>query len=155
MQQATYAALPLRSPETAASASLAHALDGDAIRFVARTEERCAQQQARRDELIALLQREVSKLWPEAQCTMFGSCAVGLANEGSDVDLVVLHVPVEATHTAHQHQAHCAQRLAQQLGGAPWVRSIKTIDRSVTPIVSLVCVAPSCQCRGLSNGASR
>ena len=30
MQQSTYAALPLRSPETAASASLAHALDGDA-----------------------------------------------------------------------------------------------------------------------------
>ena len=55
MQQATYAALPLRSPETAASASLAHALDGDAIRFVARTEERCAQQQARRDELLSLI----------------------------------------------------------------------------------------------------
>lgn len=126
------------SSSAAREATLVQALDHDVTRYVERTRARCDRVASRRDEMVARLQREVSKLWPQADCAMYGSLAVGLANERSDVDLVVQHIPSRPEFSGHEHQAACAKRLAQQLGDVFWVRSIKTIDRSVTPIIALV-----------------
>lgn len=121
---------------------LAEALEDDLKRFAQLNQARWLALRDLRDLMLAMLQREASALWPEAQCALFGSCAVGLATTGSDIDVVVLHVPADVKHSARQHQAACAKQLAHQLGGLPWVRSITTIDQSATPIVSLVCAEP-------------
>lgn len=128
-------------PPAAASSDawLAPALHRDLLKFSANTRRRWDGERPCRDEMIALLQNVVSTLWRNAHVAVFGSCAVDLATRGSDVDLVVMNVKKADGKKFHDHQLECCKQLALGLANADWVTSIKTIDGSATPIVTIVC----------------
>ena len=128
-------------PPAAASSDawLAPALHRDLLKFSANTRKRWDGERPCRDEMIALLQNVVSTLWRNAHVAVFGSCAVDLATRGSDVDLVVMNVKKADGKKFHDHQLECCKQLALGLANADWVTSIKTIDGSATPIVTIVC----------------
>ena len=126
----------MSKPRKPASGWVAHALHSDLLRLADVMEQQHAATSRQRDEVLAVLQRAVEALWPGACVEVFGSYAVGLATPSSNLDVLVLHVPSEEGVSARQHQAACAQLLAERLKHVPGVGKLKVFHRSAIPLVS-------------------
>ena len=88
---------------------------------------------ARHSLLLSLMLRVrdcVLSLWPAAAVHSYGSFMTGLGLPSSDLDLVLLHVPLEPK--------AALQQLASVLQLHAWVRSLNAIDTARVPVIKVV-----------------
>ncbi|KAL8277224.1 hypothetical protein RQP46_010397 [Phenoliferia psychrophenolica] len=80
--------------------------------------------------VVALFQRLVTALWPDAQCGLFGSCATGLFLPDGDIDLAILSrslLPLPTT--------NILATLSRALLSSSFASSVRQIPEARVPII--------------------